>query len=184
MDSFTLIDLIVAIVIILSALLAFSRGLVRELMSIAGWVLAAILGYVFVDTAAPLVRQIPGLGGVIGDSCELSTVASFGVVFLIALVVVSIFTPLLAALVQRSALGPIDQGLGFLFGVLRGVLLVAVTFFVYETVVTDQNVAMVDQSRSAAVFARFTDDLQESDPEAAVGWFETQYEALLGRCDA
>ena len=38
MEGFTLIDGLVALVIVLSAILAYSRGLVREAMAIAGWV--------------------------------------------------------------------------------------------------------------------------------------------------
>ncbi|MEM9437314.1 MAG: CvpA family protein [Pseudomonadota bacterium] len=184
MDGFTLIDGIVAALIVVSALLAYSRGLLREVMAIAGWILAAILGFVFVEQAQPLVRQIPYVGDFLGDSCELSVVASFGVVFIVALVVVSIFTPLLSALVQRTALGGVDQALGFLFGVLRGVLLVAIAFFIYDTVITSQDIAMIDQSRSAAVFGRFTDNVQEQDPEAALSWVTNQYETLLSSCSA
>ncbi|MEO0484909.1 MAG: CvpA family protein [Pseudomonadota bacterium] len=182
MDTFTLIDGIVGALIVMSALLAYSRGLLREVMAIAGWVIAAILGFVFVDQAQPLVRQIPVLGDFLGDSCELSVVASFGVVFLVALIVVSIFTPLLSTLVQRSVLGGADQALGFLFGVARGILLVAIAFFIYDTVITSQATPMIDNSRSAAVFGRFTDNIQDQNPEAALGWVTTQYAALLSSC--
>ena len=47
MEGFTLVDGIVAIVIVLSALLAYSRGFVRELMAIGGWIAAAILAFIF-----------------------------------------------------------------------------------------------------------------------------------------
>ena len=183
MDSFTLLDGIVAALIVLSALLAYSRGFMREVMSIAGWVVAAILAFMFVDIARPLVRQIPVVGDFLGDSCELSVVAAFGLIFVVALIVVSLFTPLFSALIQRSALGGVDQALGFVFGVLRGVLLVAIAFFVYETVITTQDIAMVDQSRSAAVFSRFTDNIQDQNPEEALGWITRQYETLIGTCD-
>ena len=183
MDSFTLIDGIVGAIIVLSALLAYSRGFLREVMAIAGWVVAAILAFMFVDIARPLVRQIPVVGDFLGESCELSVVASFGAIFVVALVVVSLFTPLFGALIQRSALGGADQALGFAFGVLRGVLLIAIGFFVYDTVITTQDIAMVDQSRSAAVFGRFTDNIQDQNPEQALSWITRQYETLIGTCD-
>ena len=62
MDGFTIIDFGVIVIIAVSALLAFSRGIVREGMAIAGWIAAAILAFIFADTAQPLVRQIPYLG--------------------------------------------------------------------------------------------------------------------------
>ena len=182
MGDFTIIDGVVAIVIILSAILAYSRGFVREAMSIAGWIGAAILAFIFAPQVEPLVKEIPVVGDFIGDSCELAIIGAFAGVFALALVVVSIFTPLFSSIVQRSALGGIDQGLGFLFGVLRGILLVAVAFFVYEVVLTSQNIEMVENSRSAVVFSQMTGQIEEQNPEAALGWVTRQYETLVGDC--
>ena len=112
----------------------------------------------------------------------LSIIAAFAAVFAVALIVVSFFTPLFSSLVQRSALGGLDQGLGFLFGVARGVLLVAIAFFVYDTVITAQEITMVDQSRSAQVFERMTTRIEERNPEQALGWITRQYESLVGAC--
>ncbi|GAA6162734.1 CvpA family protein [Pelagimonas sp. KU-00592-HH] len=182
MEGFTVIDGVVAGVIIISALLAYSRGLVREGMAIVGWIAAAILAFMFAPQVEPLVKEIPVVGEYLADSCELSIIASFAIVFALSLVIVSLFTPLFSSLVQRSALGGIDQGLGFLFGVLRGILLVAIAFFVYETIATSQAIPMVDDSRSAAVFSRMTDQIEDRDPAQALGWITTQYEELVGVC--
>ena len=184
MDGFTIIDGVVAVIIVLSALLAYSRGLVREALAIAGWIGATILAFIFADQVQPLVRQIPVIGDFIGDSCELSVIAAFAAVFAVALVIFSIFTPLFAGLVQRSAVGTVDQGLGFLFGVARGILLVAVAFFVYDTVLAAQQIPMVENSRAAAVFGRFTGEIGDRDPEAALGWITEQYAQLVGECGA
>ena len=182
MDGFTIIDGVVAVVIILSALLAYGRGIVREIMAIAGWIAAAILAFLFAPQVEPLVREIPVVGEFLADSCELSVIGAFALVFAVALIVVSLFTPLFSSLVQRSALGGVDQGLGFLFGVARGILLVVVAFFVYDTVITGQEFTIVDESRSAAVFGRFTDDIQDRKPEQALGWITRQSEDLVGTC--
>ncbi|MHA6344100.1 CvpA family protein [Roseivivax sp. CAU 1761] len=183
MEGFTAVDAVVAVVIVLSALLAYSRGLVREAMAIAGWIAAAIVAFLFAPQAQPLVKELPVVGEFLSDSCELSIIAAFAAVFAVALIVVSFFTPVFSGLVQRSALGGLDQGLGFLFGVARGVLLVAIGFFVYQTVITAQDIPMIDDSRSAAVFARFTDRIEAQNPDQALGWVTTQYEQLVGVCD-
>jgi membrane protein required for colicin V production len=182
MGDFTIIDGVVAIIIILSALLAYSRGLVREALAIMGWILATFMAFVFADQVTPLVRQIPLIGDFIGDSCELSVIAAFAAVFAVVLVIVSIFTPLFSSLIQRSVLGGLDQGLGFLFGALRGILLVAVAFFVYQTVMESQNIDIVENSRAIKVFSNMTGSIEERDPEAALGWITTQYEQLVGSC--
>ena len=182
MEGFTIIDGIVAVVIVLSALLAYGRGFVRELMAIVGWVAAAILAFLFAPQVEPLVRELPVVGEFLADSCELSIIGAFAIVFAVALIVVSLFTPLFSSVVQRSALGGIDQGLGFLFGVARGVLLVAIAFFVYSTVVTGESYPVVDESRSAAVFSQISGTIESSEPEQALGWITSQYETLVSNC--
>ena len=109
---------------------------------------------------------------------------SFSTLTLLLSIVASLITPLFSSLVQRSALGGIDQGLGFVFGVARGVLLVAIAYFVYDTVISAQSIAIIDDSRSARVFAQLTDAVAERDPEQALGWITRQYEELVGACDA
>ena len=184
MEGFTIIDGAVALVVVISALLAYSRGFVREMLAILGWVGATILAFLFADQVRPLIAQIPGLDSFIGDSCELSIIAAFAAVFAVALVIFSIFTPLFSSAVQRSALGGVDQGLGFLFGVARGLLLVAVAFFVYDTVLSAQSIEMVEDSRAKAIFGDVTTQIEGQDPEAALGWLTTQYEQLVGACGA
>lgn len=184
MDGFTLLDGGVAVVIILSAILAYSRGLVRETMAIAGWVAAAVLAFIFAPRVEPLIREIPVIGEFVADSCELSIIAAFAAVFALSLIIVSIFTPLFSSAVRRSAIGGLDQGLGFLFGVLRGFLLVAVALVVFDRMVLDNTVPMVDDSRTARVFAQMQDKINNSIPEDAPGWIVSRYEALVGNCGA
>lgn len=182
MENFTMVDGVVALVVIVSALLAYSRGVVREIMAIVGWVAAALLGFLFAPQVEPLMREIPVVGEFLADSCELSVIGAFAAVFAVALIVVSLFTPLFSSVVQRSALGGIDQGMGFLFGVARGVLLVAIAFFIYDAVVTGDSYTIVDESRSAAVFADLSAGIETAEPEQALGWVTQQYETLVGSC--
>ncbi|RBI83890.1 CvpA family protein [Rhodosalinus halophilus] len=185
MEGFTIIDGVVALVVVVSAFLAYARGFVREVLAIAGWIAAAALAFVFAPQATPLVKEVPVLGDFLADSCELSVIAGFAAVFAVALLVISLFTPLFSSAVQRSALGGIDQALGFLFGVARGILLVALAYFVYETVISAQQIAVIDDSRSARVFAQLAEQIEaRSDPDAALGWITRQYEELVGVCDA
>lgn len=184
MEGFTIVDAVVAVVILMSAILAYSRGLVREILAIAGWVVAAVLAFVFAPQAEPLVKQIPVLDKFLGDSCELSIIAAFAGVFAVALIVMSIFTPVFSSAVQRSAIGGVDQGLGFLFGVLRGILLVAVAFVVYERVLSGSTVPVVDNSQSARIFASLEQRLNQEVPQDAPGWILARYQELVGDCGA
>ncbi len=182
MDGFTLVDAIVAGVILISAFLAFARGFVREIMSIVGWIAAAVVAYAFANSVQPLVKEIPVVGPFLSESCELAIIASFAVVFALALVVVSLFTPLFAGLVKRSAIGGIDQGMGFLFGAFRGILLVAIALIVYQQLMVNDAIAMVEDSRSLQIFGGFSDSLEQQVPEDATGWILARYETLVGDC--
>ena len=182
MDGFTLVDGIAAGVILLSAILAYSRGLVREAMAIAGWVGAAVLAFVFAPSVQPLIKEVPVLNSFLADNCELSIVAAFAGVFAVGLIVAALFTPLFSSVVQRSALGGIDQGLGFLFGVARGVLLIAVAFFVYDKASLTNSVRMIDDSRSAKVYASFQDSISASVPDNVPNWIIGRYNDLTLVC--
>ncbi|KPP88708.1 MAG: membrane protein required for colicin V production [Rhodobacteraceae bacterium HLUCCO07] len=184
MEGFTLVDGSVALVIVISALLAYSRGFVRETLAIVGWVVAAVVAFLFAPQVQPLAKEIPVIGSFLTDSCELSMIAGFAGIFALTLVVASLFTPLFSSLVQRSVLGGLDQGAGFLFGVFRGVLLIAIAFFIYETVITTQDIQMIDDSRSHRVFARLTDRIEDGNPQQALGWITLQYEQLVGGCSS
>ncbi len=184
MEGFTIVDAVVAAVILVSAILAYSRGFVREALAIAGWIAAAVLAFIFAPQAEPLIKQIPVLDKFLGGSCELSVIAAFAAVFALALIVMSIFTPLFSSAVQRSAIGGVDQGLGFLFGVLRGILLVAVAFVAYDRALAGAGVPVVDNSQSARVFGSLQERLNAEVPENAPGWITARYQELVGKCGA
>lgn len=183
MEGFNIVDGVVFALVLISSILAYSRGLVRELLSIAGWVIAAIAAFALAPMADPIVREIPILRDIIGSSCELGILAAFAAVFAIALVLVSIFTPLLSGAVQNSALGPIDQGFGLLFGVARGVVLVAIALVIYNQVMgSEGGIAMVDDSRSRTLFADIQQMLAASLPEDGPQWIAGYYERLTQNC--
>lgn len=181
MEGFTIVDAVAAGVIVISAILAYSRGFVRECLSIAGWVAAAILAFIFAPKAVPLAKEIPYLNTLI-EGCEPATITAFFLVFAVALILVSIFTPIFAGAVQRSVLGGLDQGLGFLFGVARGILLVVVAIVIYDRVVADQAIPMVDDSRTAKVVAQMSGPIDGIVPEDAPGWIVNQYNTLIAEC--
>ncbi len=182
MEGFTIVDTIAAVVVVVSALLAYARGFVRESLSIAGWIVAAVAAYYLAPAAQPYVAQIPYLDRFLTDSCELGLLASFVAVFAGGLVVMAIITPAFASAVQNSALGGLDRGAGFLFGAARGVLLVAIAFIIYERAMPEANIAMMDDSRSAAIFMTIQGEVDEALPDEAPGWLARRYEELVAHC--
>jgi len=112
----TAIDWLALAVVVVSLLLGAWRGLLYEVLALAGWVLAFVAAR---WAAAPVGQWLP-----MGESPEpLRHAVGFVLVF----VATAFACGLLAALARRAsrALGvrPVDRSFGALFGLLRGALL-------------------------------------------------------------
>lgn len=182
MDGFTIVDGIVALVVIISGLLAYSRGFVRETTAIFGWIISAFLAFIFAPQVETLVKEIPMIGDYLRESCELAIITAFAAVFAISLVVASIFTPLISSMVRQSALNAVDRSLGFFFGILRGLLLVGVVFLIYDRVVTGDRIAAIAESSAIQAFEDAQSSLDDQMPSDAPGWLLLRYEQLVGDC--
>lgn len=184
MEGFTWVDAGTAGLVLLSGILAYARGFVREILSIAGWVLAAVVAFLFAADAKPWIEEVPVLGDFLSGACELSVIVAFATVLAGALVVISIFTPLFSGLVQNSAVGAFDQGLGFLFGLLRGALLVAVALVVYDRIIpAGEGVALIDESATARVFAQVKASIEAQIPDRTPDWIGARYQELTAVCN-
>lgn len=124
MDFLTILDGIVIVVVLVSALLAMYRGLMREIFSIGSWAAAAVAAYVAHKPLLPYAKQY-----IANDYVALGVVVAG--VFLVVLIVVSYITMKISDFVLDSAFGALDRSAGFLFGAARGLLLlvVAMMFF-------------------------------------------------------
>ncbi|MEM7442288.1 MAG: CvpA family protein [Pseudomonadota bacterium] len=116
-------DLAVLIILLLSAIVAFVRGFVREFLGILAWIGAAIVTlYVFPD-AQPFLRQYISIDWM----ADLITGLA---IFIVSLVVFSTLAHFAARGVRTSALSAVDRSLGFLFGLVRGAILVCLAYLV------------------------------------------------------
>lgn len=117
----TIVDAVIAGVVLLSALFAYSRGFTREVFTLGIWVVAALAALNFYPIVEPILRDFVDLG-------DLTPWAAIVIAFVISLVVLMIVGGAIASFVSNSALGPIDKGLGFLFGIARGLVLLALVW--------------------------------------------------------
>ncbi|KZL11514.1 CvpA family protein [Pseudovibrio sp. Ad26] len=121
----TLLDGILLVIMLISGVLAMIRGFVREVLSIASWVAAAVAAYLFYASLKPFVLQ-----HVTNDT--LATAIAAGAVFLVTLIVVSYITMRISDFVLDSRIGALDRTLGFVFGAARGFLLVVVALLFFN----------------------------------------------------
>lgn len=119
------LDLGVIAVVILSAIFAFARGFVREALSIVAWVGAA---YIALRGFGPVYDIVEP---VVHNPLLSQLIAGLGT-FLVALIVLTIVTSILARYVRASALSPIDRTLGFIFGLARGLFVCCLAFLLLD----------------------------------------------------
>lgn len=125
---FTILDVILIVVVLISAVLAMARGFVREVLSVASWVSAVAAAYFLYPSLLPTVQSY-------FDSKTVATIVSAAVIFFIALIVMSFVTMKIADFVIDSRVGAIDRALGFVFGALRGLLLVVIAVLFFDWLV-------------------------------------------------
>lgn len=113
----TWLDYAVIGVFAASLVLGAWRGLVREALSILGWVIAFLAANLFAGPLGPEMPQVI-------PSPELRVAAAYLVVFVGALVAASLVALLLSKIVKAVGLGGTDRMLGALFGAARGLLIV------------------------------------------------------------
>jgi len=183
MDNFNVIDCIVIAIILLSSVLAYSRGVVRELMAILGWIVSAVVAFSLAPHTLPLIKEIPIVGSILADSCELGIIASFATVFAVMLVLISFFTPLLSSLIDKTPGMNADRKFGFLFGILRGVILIAISFFAYKSVLSPGTFPLIEGSFSAIAFGDIVKAIEAQNPEGVMTWITIKYEELVLVCE-
>ena len=128
----TAFDLAVAAILLISALLAVARGFVREVMSVASWVGAAIIAWYAYPEAHPLLVQAMGPG-------LLADLATAAAVFLVPLVILRIITGMLAEKVAGSGFGGLDRVLGLAFGLARGALIVCAAYLLATYIIKERD---------------------------------------------
>jgi membrane protein required for colicin V production len=121
----TWFDFLAFVIVGLSAIMAFARGLIREVFTIiafAAGILAALILHL-AGMTRPLVEGVSGLSGIPADLA-----GGLGI-FLIVFIAITIATAAMAKrLHQSTEIGSFDRAAGLAFGILRGIVFVAVLF--------------------------------------------------------
>ncbi|MBK4734085.1 CvpA family protein [Noviherbaspirillum pedocola] len=113
----TLFDYLVLFVLIASIVISTLRGLVREILSLASWIAAFVIANAW---GGELARLLPE--AVPGDLVRL--IVAFVILFIGVRILMGLLMVMVEALIKASGLTVVDRGLGSLFGLARGLLIV------------------------------------------------------------
>ncbi|QIM62788.1 colicin V synthesis protein [Pasteurellaceae bacterium Orientalotternb1] len=126
-----MIDFIIIGIIVFSLLVSLWRGFVREVLSLAGWVIAFLVASKFYQPMAQLLLQFDSVH--LNNSEYLRNGIAAGILFIAVLIISGIINALLAKLADKTGLSGTDRVLGAGFGILRGVFIVAAMLFFLDT---------------------------------------------------
>lgn len=128
MAEITWLDALVGVVLLASAAYATWKGLLRESLSIFAWAFAAYGAVVFGSMLRSPLREL-------FSPDWLGDVVAYAGVFLLILVPLSFLSFRFSESIQKTPVGPVDRSLGFVFGVGRGLVLVALPYIVFTMLV-------------------------------------------------
>lgn len=124
----TMFDIAVIAVLAVSGVLAFARGFVHEVLSIAGWIGAIFATMYGTALLKPLMMQV------IEDEF-FASLALGTVIFISTLIVLSMLSRSISRRVKDSSLGALDRALGLLFGLARGAIVICLAYIALEWVI-------------------------------------------------
>lgn len=130
----TYLDAGLIAVAFISGIVALYRGLTRELLSILSWAVAAGAVLYFVLNHKAFAEEMAKQMGV---QVPIAQVAIGAVIFLIVLIVVHLVTARISDAILDSRVGMIDRTAGFMFGLVRGFILVVIPYMFYESFFPD-----------------------------------------------
>src|SRR5689334_15654674 len=161
----TWLDIILIAVMLISALLAMIRGFMREVLSIAAWVIAAGV------TLYSYTKLLPFAKTYFNNDIVSVAVVVAGT-FIATLLVVSMITVRFSDMVLDSRVGALDRSMGFVFGLGRGLVIVVVAFLFFAWLVPDRSQPEWVRGAKSRVVLQGTGDwlmsMLPDDPESTI----------------
>ena len=159
------LDIVVLLVIGFSGVFAWYRGLMRELLGLASWVVVFFGAWYGCALVQPLFEKFI-------SHPDVAKWVSIAVLALVILIVCTIINSIIAHKLRKTFLKTPDQMLGFIFGILRGILLVALVFFAVTRALSPREwQSYLDESRLAPVLLACDSFVEKALPDSAATYF-------------
>ena len=130
--SFTVLDFLIVLVIVVSAGYAAWRGFLWETLTIFAWVAAAFGCLYFGPYIVPLIRSLVA-------EAWLASAIAYAAVFLAVFIPLAFMSHRFSESVKNSPIGPLDRAAGIAFGVVRGLVILGLAYMAFTYFVPIRN---------------------------------------------
>ena len=168
------LDIAILIIVAISALIALGRGLIKEVLSIIGWVLAIIAVIYLMPMCTPFAEKY------IENSSAAAVATASGIVILFFIIWI-ILTSKIIGSIRKSKLSGLDRVLGLFFGIFRAFLLVVLVYILINWMVPKENQAKVMQeSKYFNIAGSFAKPIEDLIPESTLAKIRDKTRAVSG----
>ena len=144
-----IIDIVVGAIVLISAIISFLRGLIRETLTIAGVVGGLFAAVFFGPSLSPTFKEWLGVAegeevGKLFDIVPMGIVAdvcAYAAVFVLVVIIISVISHFTSGAVKAMGLGPIDRTLGVIFGIARAVILLSLLYLPFHLLMDEDSKA-------------------------------------------
>lgn len=163
---FSVLDIAVLGVTVISAVLAAVRGFSREVLGISAWIIAAAAAWFLFPQLLPFTHEY-----ISHDKIALAV--TIGGIFIVTLVIMSLITVQISDLVLDSRIGALDRTLGLIFGVVRGFLICVIGWLLFSMLLQGKVPDWAASSKSRPVL--------ESTSESISNFFKANLDDWFGK---
>lgn len=153
-----IVDIVVAAVVIISAIISFLRGFIREVLTIAGVIGGLAAAYFMGPMLAPVFKDWFGVDPEAEKAAKLfdlipmdivASVSAYAAIFILFVIIISVISHFTAGAVKALGLGPVDRSLGVIFGIARAVVLLGLLYLPFHLLMdTDTKSDLFAESRT------------------------------------
>ncbi len=136
MDISTIIDAVIIAIIAISVIVAFFRGFISEALSLVVWIVAFMGAVMYYQDVGKMLPNIFGgsVGALNNEDSIFSDIISFAITFIGLLILLGLVNLFITFILRRLSISWPDRLLGAIFGLLRGMFIVAIiSLFVVES---------------------------------------------------
>ena len=183
MIDYTYFDLFSIIVLSLSIIVAYFRGVTQEIFAILNWILSGFFAIFFTPILSPHLSKVPILDEIVFDNCELEILITISFTFILSLIFLSLLTPIFSRVIQKSNLKGLDNSLGVLFGLIRGIIIICIILIAHKNLLNESDYFdFIINSKSIDLLSDIMFSLNSLAPEDFKSWLTTQYANMTTIC--